>query len=191
MAEDFRQSDSTGTMTDPRTEELIAECQRQEESCRYTSTSLYIWLRQARLIRKIFVCVPMVLGALATWSILKQPENELLKWVIATFALLAGLFPAIFEALKLDTQIDEIKREAAAYKNLQDRFRISANVMSKEPFDDFKVDFDNLMDRMDQARLSSITPPERCFKAAQAKIQSGDYSFAADISSGIPPKSDS
>lgn len=180
MAKNIRQSDSTQPIADPRAEKLIVECRRQEESCLYTSTTLYVWLRQARLIRKFFVVAPVVLGALATWSVLKQPVAEWIKWLTATFALLAGLFPAIFEALKLDAQIDEISREAAVFKNLQDRFRQAAEVTSMGSFDDFKAVVDNLMDRMDEARLTSITPPERCFKSAQNKIQSGDYLFDAE-----------
>jgi hypothetical protein len=35
--------------------------------------------------------------------------------------------------------------------------------------------------RVDVARSSSITPPERYFTAAQAKIKSGDYNFTVDL----------
>ena len=37
-----------------------------------------------------------------------------------------------------------------------------------------------LMDRMDEARAFSITPPERCFEAARKKIGAGHYDFDAD-----------
>ena len=33
---------------------------------------------------------------------------------------------------------------------------------------------------MDALRSSSLAPPERFFKRAQTKVQSGDYSFEAD-----------
>jgi len=165
---------------DERASRLVAECRRQEESCLYTSTTLYIWLREARLIRRIFVVVPVVLGALATWSVLDQPERTWLRWLTATFALLAGIFLAVFEALKLDTQIDEIARQAASFKNLQDRFRQAATVTALARFDDFQAEFHALMDRMDEARATSITPPERCFEAARRKIDTGDYEFTAD-----------
>lgn len=180
MAEDIRKTDSPGRVIEERAAALVAECRRQEESCLYTSTTLYIWLREARLIRRVFVVTPVVLAALATWSVLNQPTAEWLKWLTATFALVAGLFPAVYEALKLDTHIDEITRQAALFKNLQDRFRQAATVASLGPYDEFQATFDSLMERMDAARSVSITPPERCFKAAQQKVQSGDYRFDSE-----------
>ena len=180
MAEDIRKTDSVERLMDERTTRLVAECKRQAESCLYTSTELYIWLREARLIRRIFVVAPVILGALATWSVLDQPEWVLLQWLTAAFALLAGIFPAVFEALKLDTQIDEIARQAASFKNLQDRFRQAATVTALARFEDFQAEFRTLMDRMDESRATSITPPERCFKAARKKIDAGHYEFDAD-----------
>lgn len=160
-----------------RTTRLIAECRRQEESCLYTSTSLYIWLRRSRLWQRVFIIAPIILGSLATWSVIDQPET---KWLAGTCALLAGFFPAIYEALKLDVHMDEIARHAAVFKNLQDRFRQLALVTALGSFDDFQAGFEQLMKQMEQARTSSLTPPERCFKKAQGKIQSGHYSFAVD-----------
>ncbi len=188
MAEDLRPTDSADRVSDARTAELIAECQRQAESCLYTSTSLHIWLRQTRGLRRVFIVAPIVLGALATWSVLDQPEATWLKWLTASFALLAGLIPAIYEALKLDVHIDEIARHAAEFKNLQDRFRQAANVTALGPWDDFKVEFAALMDRMDSARTASLTPPERCFEAAREKIRLGHYSFDADAASIVASK---
>lgn len=167
-------------MTDERIAELVSECWRQEESCLYTSTALYIWLRQSRGVRRAFVVAPLVLGALATWSVLDQPAAEGLKWLTALFALLAGLLPAVYEALKLDTHIDEIARRAAVFKNLQDRFRQAANVVALGPYEEFRRTFDSLMDRMDDARSGSVTPPERCFTAAREKIKAGAYRFDSD-----------
>lgn len=158
----------------------MAECRRQDESCLYTSTTLYIWLREARLIRRFFVVAPVILGALATWSVLDQPVADWVKWLTATFALLAGLFPAVFEALKLDTHIDEIARQAALFKNLENRFRQAANIDALGPYEEFRAVFTSLMDRMDAARSASITPPERCFRAAQKKIKAGHYQFDSD-----------
>ena len=183
MAEDIRSSDTPDRLTDKRTSALIAECRRQEESCLYTSTSLYIWLRCARWIRKVFVVAPIVLGALATWSILDRPDDGLLNWLSAAFALLAGLFPAVFEALKLDTNIDELARQSAQYKNLQNRFRQAATVESLGPYEEFKSTFNSLMDRIEAARSASVTPPEWCFKAARKKIKAGHYEFDCDTDS--------
>jgi hypothetical protein len=187
MAEDIRDPDPADGLTDERARRLVAECRRQEESCLFTSTMLYIWLRETRLYRRIFVIAPIVLGALAGWSVLDQPDAQWLKWMTAIFAFLAGLFPAIFEALKLDIQIDEIVRQAATFKALQDRFRQAATVTALGPFDEFQAEVTALMDRMDAARATSITPPERCFEAARKKIAAGHYDFAVDGAVTPPP----
>lgn len=168
-------------MTDqPRTQELIVECRRQEESCLYSSTIFYIWLRRSRFWHRAFIIAPIVLGALATWSVLDQPDVLWVKWLTATFALLAGLLPAIYQALKLDVHIDEVAKQAAEFKNLQDRFRQAAHVTSLVTFENFKAEFDGLMQRLEAVRSGSLTPPERYLLAARMKIEAGDYSFDVD-----------
>jgi hypothetical protein len=57
---------------DERTQHLIDECKRQEESCLYTSTTLFEWLKALRKWRIVFVVGPVVLGGLATWPLLKE-----------------------------------------------------------------------------------------------------------------------
>jgi hypothetical protein len=139
---------------DPRTAALVAECNRQAESCLYSSTALYFWLREARCWRVLFVTAPIVLAGIATWSVLDKPESACLRWLTAVAALLAGLFPAIYEALKLNVHIAGLVKEAAEFKNLQDRFRQAANVAALGPFEAFEAEFQRLM--------------------------AGDYSFLAD-----------
>ena len=180
MAENLRTTDSGESLSDQRKDALVKECRRQEESCLYTSTSLYIWLRKARWIRRLFIVAPVILGALATWSVLDQPGRLWLVWLTASFALLAGLFPAIFKSLDLDTEVDEISRQAALYKSLQDRFRLAAEVTSRGSFEEFRSEFNELMNRLDDTRSTSITPPERCFESARKKIKSGHYEFSLD-----------
>jgi len=141
---------------------------------------LYMWLRESRCVRRAFVVAPIILGALATWSVLDQPGVAWLKWLTAGFASLAGLFPAVYEALKLDVHLSEMARHAAEFKNLQDRFRQAGRVAVLGPFESFKAEFDTLMERMESARSSSLTPPERFFEAARRKVEAGHYTFAAD-----------
>ena len=160
---------------------LVAECKRQEESCLYTSTTLYIWLRMARITRMVFVIMPIILGAIATWSVLDRPEIAWLKWLTATSAFLAGIFPAVYKALDIDDNVEQISQHAARFKNLQDRFRQAADVTSLSSFENFEAEFKKLMQQMDDARESSITPPEWCFKRAQRKIRAGHYKFDYDI----------
>lgn len=160
---------------DSRLQEIINECKRQEESCLYTSTALYEWLKSIRFWRFVFIIVPIVTGAFASAKILqKDPQWE---WVTAIAALVAGVFPAIFKSLELDGGIKSLSDSATQFKVLQDRFRQAARIGATKPVDELEVEFKSLMDRMDKARATSITAPERFFKRAQRKIQKGDYTF--------------
>ncbi len=161
---------------------LIAECQRQQESCLYTSTALFEWLKCLRFWKRVFIIAPIILGALATWPLLANTPD--LAWLTGTCALLAGLAPAVYKALDLDLSLDILTKHAHLFKVLQDRFRVAWTVTSLGPPEDFKKEFDCLMDRMDAARSSSLTPPERLFEKARAKIQSGHYDFDADMKKG-------
>ena len=165
---------------DERKDALKTECIRQAESCLYTSTSFHLWLRSARLWRKVFVSVPIVFGGLASWSVLSDQPGQTYVWIAAVCALIAGIFPALFVALDFDTSIEEIARLAAEFKNLQDRFRKAAFVASHGEFHEFEGTVEALLDRLESARAKSLTPPERFFKAAQQKISSGDYDFGVD-----------
>jgi len=42
------------------------------------------------------------------------------------------------------------------------------------------------MRRMDNARAASVTPPERFFKKAKAKIGAGHYDFDVDAKGSLP-----
>lgn len=160
-----------------KTEQLVKECARQAESCKYTSVMLFIWLRCVRWLNRLFLIAPIICGSLSTWKILSQSENP---WVPAIFALLAGLLPAIYKALDLPTSVKSIAMLAAEFKNLQDRFRQAGEVSSLGDTDAFIKQFEALMKRLEDARKWSITPPEWCFKAAQKKINAGHYDFAVD-----------
>lgn len=177
MAEDIRRPDSNSRPIEDRRQAIIAECRRQEESCLYTSTTLYIWLRRVRLQKQIFVAAPVVIGGAAGISVLQE---WLPHWSIALLAFAASLFPALADALKIETSVDEISRLAAEFKALQDRFRRAANITALGDVDGAEEGLAELMDRMDIARSSSITPPEWAFETARRKIDAGHYSFAAD-----------
>ena len=75
----------------------------------------------------------------------------------------------------------EAVRLSAEFKNLQDRFRQAALVSSMKKCGDFEADFTTLMQRLEDARRPSLTPPEWFFKRAQKKVKSGDYEFDVDI----------
>jgi hypothetical protein len=163
---------------DEQTATLIAECKRQEESCLYTSATIFEWLKSLRRWRIAFVVLPLVFGGLATWPLLaKPPEYE---WMVSACALLAGLMPAIYKALNFDVSLDVLAKHAHEFKILQDRFRQAAGITALAGFPEFSAQFSTLMDRMDKARESSLTPPEYFFKRAQRKIAAGHYQFEID-----------
>jgi alkylation response protein AidB-like acyl-CoA dehydrogenase len=163
---------------DERTHNLIDECKRLEESCLYTSTTLFEWLKRLRLWKGVFVVAPIVLGALAAWPILKQQMGH--EWLTGVCALLAGIAPAVYKALDLDVSLDTVAKHAHQAKTLQDRFRQAWRVTALGSFEDFKNEFDDLMTRVDAARSTSLTAPERFFKKAQEKIAAGHYTFSVD-----------
>jgi len=163
---------------DERTQNLIAECKRQEESCLYMSTTIFEWLKSLRLWRVVFVVGPIILGAVATWPLLTAQTG--LEWLTGVCALLAGLTPAVYKALDFDVSLNTLTKSAHHFKILQDRFRQAWRVTALGGYDEFKGAFDALMERMDAARAASLTAPERFFKKAQKKIGGGDYNFAVD-----------
>jgi len=135
------------------------------------------------------VTAPVVLGAVASWSAFDDTSVQSLSWLTAVCALGAGIFPALFVALDMNMNVNEISRLSSEFKNLQDRFRIAANVKSKDDPEDFEKTVEALMDRLDAARTSSLTPPEKFFRNAQKKIEEGDYTFFVDKESKTSVKS--
>jgi len=95
---------------DEQTENMVAECKRQEESCLYTSTAIFEWLKSLRRWRVAFVVVPIILGALATWPLLSNRAD--LEWFTGVCALLAGLTPAVYKALDFDVSLDTLANGA-------------------------------------------------------------------------------
>lgn len=164
---------------DERTQSLIEECKRQEESCLYTSTALFEWLKSLRAWKTFFVVAPIVLAAVATG--LPADVRPGLEWLIGACTLLAGIATAVYKALDLDVSLDVISKHANQFKVLQDRFRQAWRVSALGDFDEFKRQFDSRMEQMDALRSSSLPPPERFFKKARAKIKAGDYDFHADL----------
>lgn len=156
-------------------EALKHECERQEESCLYTSTALFEWLKDLRLWRTAFIALPILCAAVATSALVKH-----WPWVAGVATFLAGVLPAIFKALDLDRDLAVITRFANTFKSLQDRFRQARNITALGELDEIKKEFASLRARLDDARMASIPPPERYFKRAQNKIRKGHYTFEAD-----------
>src|SRR5579859_1785599 len=154
---------------------MISECKRQEESCLYTSTTFFEWLKELRRWRVAFVVTPIVLGGIAGWQVLTKDAD--FAWFTGGCALLAGITPALYKALDFDVDLQSLGKRGHEFKVLQDRFRQAWSVQALGDLVAFKDEFGKLMDRMDKAREGSLTPPERFFRAAQKKIARGDYNF--------------
>ena len=169
-------------MSTNKSVELAKECQRLSEGCLYTSTSLFIWLRCRRFLRGMFAVVPVLLGSVASWNLLTSSDLPSIKTWLSVCTFVAGLLPAVYAALKFDEGVEECRVGAGAFKNLQDRFRQLALVSSRKPFAEFEAEFTETRKAFEEARNASITPPEWCFKRAQKKVQSGDYTFDSDMS---------
>ncbi len=105
-------------------------------------------------------------------------------WFAAAFTVLAGMATAIYKALDLDVSLDLIAKQANQFKVLQDRFRQAWRVGALDDPAKFQAEFDTRMGQMDALRSSSLPPPERFFKRALAKVQSGDYRIDTDSKSG-------
>ena len=137
-----------------------------------------------RWVKILFIAAPLVLGSLASWKLLAGYDLAEVKVLTATCSFLAGLLPSVYAALKFDDHLEEAKHLAGEFKNLQDRFRQAALVSSRKPFAEFEADVKSLIERLEQARAASFTPPEWCFKRAQKKIKTGDYDFDLDLKNG-------
>jgi hypothetical protein len=60
-------------MTDePRTANLVKECMRQFDNCRYSAASLFIWKKRARAWRGLFLIALIVLGGFASSQLVLQ-----------------------------------------------------------------------------------------------------------------------
>lgn len=177
MAEDLRDVDPKTRVKDS----IATEAMRQSESALYTSTAMYIWLREAKLWNRLFILTPVVLGAAAGITFFQDPNNAL--WA-SLLAILTGLVPAIRDALRLDIHLDQIKALAAEFKALQDAFRQVAKITVNESVPEAHRRLDALMEQLGRARAHSVTIPERIFKEAKKKVASGDYDFAVDNGGG-------
>jgi hypothetical protein len=160
---------------------LALECKRQSESCLYTSTSLFIWLRFLRITRMVFIVAPLVLAGLAGWQVLRDIDSPHIRAFICVAAFLAGLLPTVYSALKFDDHLELCKSLTGEFKNLRDAFRHAALVSALKPFAEFERDVEPLIRRLDLARSHSYTAPEWCFRRAQKKIHQGDYAFDVDL----------
>jgi hypothetical protein len=152
-------------------EALVRECRIQAESCQYTSTGLFLWLHAAKWHNRWWNALPIVFGATASFALLQQNCPS----IASILALLAGLLPAIYEKLNLESHTEEIFSQAGQYKNLEHRFRQAAEITFLEGEGILKSEFAALMRQMEDLRARPIILPEKYFQAGRAKIKAGHY----------------
>lgn len=157
---------------------LKVQCTEQRERCLYTSTTLLVWLRMLRKVRIGFVVLPIIFGAVASWDILKG--NNSYAALTAVLALVAGLVPAVYAALKLDEHLPTAARLAGEYKNLEIIFADLERVGPLKRFQDFESEYKTARERLEATNREPYTAPEWCFRAAQKKIRGGHYAFGED-----------
>ncbi|WP_025030862.1 hypothetical protein [Nitratireductor aquibiodomus] len=173
MAEDIRECDSgNGDLTQAH-KALVKECREQSRNTLYTSTSFFIWLRWLKVIRAILWIIAVAAGAAAASTVLSRHEN--LELLIAALALLGVILPGTMQAVKLDETIDAYRDAAGRFKNVEGALRRAADIWSHKPWEEFEKEARAALAALDKARECALTPPEWCFKAAQRKVQSGDY----------------
>jgi hypothetical protein len=173
---------------DDRTQQLIVECKRQEEACLCASIAIFDWLKVLRFWRIVFVIAPIILTGTATVQLIAEQAQW--KWFAVASALLAGIMPAVYKALNLDVSLSALADSAHRFTLLRDRFRQASAVTALGGSDAFKSEFADLMARMDAARCSGLTPPQRFFKRARMTVSKGHYDFHVDqLSPAQPPPS--
>ena len=89
-----------------------------------------------------------VFGGWASFAVLKEYSPV----AASSLASLAGLLPAIYEKLKVEASTEELFSQAGQYKNLENRFRQAAAIISLEGEDKLKSEFESLMLRIEDLK---------------------------------------
>lgn len=161
-----------------KNKEIISECQREEENCLYTSTTLYYWLKDLIFMKGCFIVLPIIFGGFAGMKVLGGSDLSGSKYVIAIATMLSGILPSIYSGLQLDSTIKEVKTYASKYKILQGEFRRLQKIYSSDL--EFEKLFRKAVSELNDVKAASLVPADKFFKKAQKKIKKGNYSFDLD-----------
>ncbi len=152
---------------------LITECAEQSGNTVYTSTEFYIYLRFLRFWRGLLWILAVVASSIAASSAVS--DLGIPSVVVAGLTLAGVLLPGVIKALKIEEAIDAYAVQAGLFKNAEGALRRAANVWSNKTMEEFEAEARTAIALLDEARLTSLTPPEWAFKLAQWKIGKGDY----------------
>jgi hypothetical protein len=154
---------------------IIDECWRQYDNCLYTAMSFHGYLKSRRMWRTVLTLAPILLGALLAPGVMCTHMQMPIVIVLSSM-------PALFNALRINENIDEISRVASTFTRLRDEFRQTAEIHASQ-YDDARLTahFDQLVARMAAARSYAITAPERFYKQACKKIKGMSPVTAAEL----------
>jgi hypothetical protein len=164
--------------------ELARQCKRNYESCLWNSTILFICLRWHRNIKTTVTVVPIIFGSTpGITTLLKLLSSQTvtkLDVVSSILSFISGMVPLIYNALKFDDHLENLKKASVEYRNLQDQFRILAEASIYKSTADFEADTMPCMARLEQVRAIGLTTPEWALAEARKKINAGHYDFEVD-----------
>lgn len=165
-------------MTRNLAEVLQQQCSEFRKDCLDANAALFIWLRMLRNIRVVLLIMPIICGAFASWSILK--EKPQFATLTALLALIAGLIPAVYSALKLDEQLPKTARIQGEFRILEITFGELQNIGPAMEPDAFMKEYKDARVRLEKVHAESYTVPEWCFRRARKLIKSGHWIVGND-----------
>lgn len=164
--------------------ELAKQCKRNYESCLWNSTILFICLRWHRRVKMVVTVIPIIFGSTpgitTLLKLLSAGTVTKLDYVSSALAFISGMTPLIYNALKLDDHLENLKKVSVEYRNLQDQFRMLAEASIYKSTAEFEADMRPHVQRLEQARAVGLTTPEWALKEARIKINAGHYDFEVD-----------
>ena len=86
----------------------------------------------------------------------------------------------------MDVSVEDVARQAAGFKRMQDKFRQLANISVPHDISEAYADFVVAMENVNEIRSLSLTAPEWAYEAARKKIAAGHYSFSEDEDASVP-----
>ena len=162
-----RPQDSDLRLTQRRRAEIVKECLRQMESCLDTSTSLYEWLRRVR--RSMVFLLPRSIRRP------RRPVRPEGRRRAGSASRCSPSWPACSRRSPTPSRSKPRRRDDSARGPSSRRCRTASDVRPTSPPDrrrrQGRGGASELMDRMDIARSSSITAPEKYMDRARAKIK--------------------
>lgn len=167
---------------------LIQEATRRWESCLYTSGALFEQLRYLREVKVGFVIASAGIATFAGAEGLFRFLPPNFEPVPVFLAVIAGLLPTLYGALKFDDGLERARALSGEYKTLEYEYRYLITVAKHGDARILRARFDAASARFEAAAQQAFTPPEWAFKKTQAKVKAGTYDFESAPSVDLKEK---